>query len=171
MNMKTFAPLLFLPLLGAGVRDTISNDRDPLHPAWNGEQGVEMNPSGSFGDGWIYVYFPGFGTFSLGDSTTEGTFAHAIFEAFGGSFDGFDYVLMKTHAPSDINGGVIVFMPRIDGDSCIADFNDDGVVDLYDVFGFLEAFEAEDADADIDSNGGVDVFDLLRFLGGYTTGC
>ncbi|MCA9303084.1 MAG: hypothetical protein KC996_03075 [Phycisphaerales bacterium] len=171
MAIRTLTPLLFLPLVGAGVRDTVSEDRTAIRPDWNGEHGVEIDPFGAFGDGWIYVYFPGFGTFSLADSTTEGSFAHDLFVAFGGSFEGFESVLMKTNSPSDINGGVIVFMPRLDSGSCVADFNLDGSVDLFDLFQFLDAFDSDGADADLDQNGAIDIFDLLRFLGAYSTGC
>lgn len=168
MSMKALATLLFLPLLGAG---SITGPDGSGNDNWNNASNDDLNAVGSFGDGWIYVYFPGFGNFSLGDSTTEGTFAFDLFQAYGGSFDEFEYVLMKTFSPSDHNGGVIVFMPRIDDSVCVADFNSDGVLDLFDVLDFLEAYDAEDLDADIDQSGSVDVFDLFGFLGGFSVGC
>jgi len=171
MTTKTLTPIFFFSLLGAGLPGTPDGSDAPIQPVWNGEQGAAITPAGAFGDGWIYVNFPGFGTFSLGDSTTEGTFAYDLFQAFGGSFDGFEYVLMKTFSPSDINGGVIVFMPTIDAGTCIADFNSDGAVDLFDIFDFLDSFDDEDPATDIDLNGEIDVFDLLGFLGGYSVGC
>lgn len=168
MSKRALAPLLFLPLFGAA---SLAGQSDSGMDNWTDDKDSEITSVSSFGEGWIYVYFPGFGNFSLGDSTTEGTFAFDLFQAYGGSFDEFEYVMMKTFSPSDQNGGVIVFMPRVDESTCVADFNSDGAIDLFDVLDFLGAFDAEDPDADIDFSGAVDVYDLFGFLGGFAGGC
>ena len=169
MNPKSLAPLLCLPMIAMGsALEPIQFDAPIDQSRSTGT--TESHPSPDpFGEGWIYVFFPGFGTFPLSETTEEGTFAWNILQAFGGSFDGFEYVLMKTNSPSDINEGVIVFMPT--GYLCSSDFNHDGGVDLFDIFDFLDALSAGDQSADLNGDGEVGYFDLIEFLDGYAGGC
>ncbi len=55
--------------------------------------------------------------------------------------------------------------------SCAADFNSDGLVDIADVFAFLNAFNTMDPSADLTNDGIVDISDVFGFLNSYTTGC
>src|SRR5690606_22840522 len=50
-------------------------------------------------------------------------------------------------------------------ESCQADFDADGTVDVNDLLGFLGAFRNAAPAADIDASGDVDVNDLLSYLG------
>jgi hypothetical protein len=63
------------------------------------------------------------------------------------------------------NGEIII------GEYCPADFNLDLVVDIFDVFAFIDAFEAGNDAADVDQNGVTDVFDLFSYLTIYGTSC
>lgn len=54
---------------------------------------------------------------------------------------------------------------------CVADFNDDGVVDTQDVLSFLNAWNAGESSADINRDGTVDTQDVLAFLNAWNTGC
>ncbi len=54
---------------------------------------------------------------------------------------------------------------------CPADFNDDGVLDVFDVLGFLNAFSAQHSSADLINDGIYDFFDVQRYLSLYSQGC
>ena len=70
----------------------------------------------------------------------------------------------------DSNIGNQLYYNRL-GPICLADFNDDGVVDTRDVLAFLNAWNAQDASADCDGNGVIDTRDVLCFLNLWTAGC
>ncbi len=55
--------------------------------------------------------------------------------------------------------------------TCDADWNGDGIVDFFDVAGFLNAFSSEDPAADLNDDGLFDFFDVQTFLGLFATGC
>lgn len=52
-----------------------------------------------------------------------------------------------------------------------ADLNDDGVLDFFDVAGFLQWFSSHDERADLDGNNAFDFFDVLTFLQRFSSGC
>ena len=54
---------------------------------------------------------------------------------------------------------------------CRADFNGDGVADLFDFLAFFNAFDAGDPLADFDFDGELTVFDFLAFLNRFDLGC
>lgn len=54
---------------------------------------------------------------------------------------------------------------------CVADLNDDSLVDLDDFFAFLNCFDATDVCADVDGNPGVDLGDFFAFFNGFDRGC
>jgi hypothetical protein len=54
---------------------------------------------------------------------------------------------------------------------CRADFNGDGVADLFDFLAFFNAFDAGDALADFDFDGALTVFDFLAFQNRFDSGC
>lgn len=57
------------------------------------------------------------------------------------------------------------------GFRCAADFNDDGVVDLFDYLDFVAAFASEDPIADFNVDGVIDFFDYLDFVAVFASGC
>ncbi|MDF1809505.1 MAG: GC-type dockerin domain-anchored protein [Phycisphaerales bacterium] len=54
---------------------------------------------------------------------------------------------------------------------CVADINGDGVLNFFDVSGFLTAFNLMDPSADIDGNLSFNFFDVSAFLSEYSMGC
>ena len=56
-------------------------------------------------------------------------------------------------------------------DVCEADLTGDGVLDIFDVFAFLDMFNAGDAGADLNGDGVLDIFDVFAYLDGFNAGC
>jgi hypothetical protein len=54
---------------------------------------------------------------------------------------------------------------------CPADFTEDGALDIFDVFAFLDAFNASDPAADFTGDGSFDIFDVFAFLDAFNAGC
>lgn len=54
---------------------------------------------------------------------------------------------------------------------CIVDWNGDGVLDFFDVQGFLADFAAHDPRADLNNDGAWDFFDIQIFLNWFSIGC
>lgn len=52
-----------------------------------------------------------------------------------------------------------------------ADINSDGVLDFFDISGFLSAFSSMDSSADINNDGSYDFFDISAFLSVFAQGC
>ncbi|MCB1246270.1 MAG: hypothetical protein KDB69_03275 [Acidimicrobiia bacterium] len=65
-------------------------------------------------------------------------------------------------------GRVVV---SIGDSSCIADFNNDGFVDFFDVVAFLAVFNDGTPEADLNNDGVIDFFDVVAFLNEFTIGC
>jgi hypothetical protein len=55
--------------------------------------------------------------------------------------------------------------------ACTADFNDDGILDFFDVQAFLQAFATQDPSADFTNDGVYDFFDVQAFLQAFSAGC
>lgn len=55
--------------------------------------------------------------------------------------------------------------------SCVADFNGDGVVDTRDVLAFLNAWASGSVATDLDGDGTIDTRDLLAFLNAWAVHC
>jgi len=55
--------------------------------------------------------------------------------------------------------------------SCPADTTGDGVLDIFDVFGFLDQFNAGDLGADLTGDGVLDIFDVFAYLDVFSAGC
>jgi hypothetical protein len=54
---------------------------------------------------------------------------------------------------------------------CYVDFNNDGVLDLFDFLSFVNSFNASEARADCTGDGTLDLFDFLCFVNGFEVGC
>jgi len=54
---------------------------------------------------------------------------------------------------------------------CPADFTGDGSLDIFDVFGFLDAFNSGNPAADFTGDGSFDIFDVFGFLDAFNAGC
>jgi len=57
------------------------------------------------------------------------------------------------------------------GVGCPADFTGDGLLDIFDVFGFLDAFNSANPAADFTGDGSFDIFDVFAFLDAFNAGC
>jgi len=56
-------------------------------------------------------------------------------------------------------------------DTCVADLTGDGALDIFDVFAFLDLFNAGDLGADITGDGTLDIFDVFGYLDLFNAGC
>ncbi|MFI4915445.1 MAG: GC-type dockerin domain-anchored protein [Phycisphaerales bacterium JB060] len=54
---------------------------------------------------------------------------------------------------------------------CIADFDGNSVLDIFDFLAFQNAFDAGDRRADLDGDGRLTIFDFLTFQNAFATGC
>lgn len=55
--------------------------------------------------------------------------------------------------------------------ACLADLNDDGILNFFDVSAFLTAYSAQDPAADLTGDGVYDFFDVSAFLSAFAAGC
>lgn len=65
----------------------------------------------------------------------------------------------------------IEFIGIVPIDDCVADFNDDGDLNFFDVQAFLAAFSAQDPAADLTNDGIFNFFDVQMFLQIFSAGC
>ena len=54
---------------------------------------------------------------------------------------------------------------------CPADFTGDGLLDFFDISGFLNAYNTQDPSADFNHDGMYSFFDVSAFLGAFSAGC
>jgi hypothetical protein len=54
---------------------------------------------------------------------------------------------------------------------CVADLTGDGLLDVFDVFAFLNAFNSMDPVGDFTGDGQYDVFDVFAYLNLFNQGC
>jgi hypothetical protein len=68
--------------------------------------------------------------------------------------------------------GVVVSGPTCpwQGDTCFADYNNDGGIDGDDVIAFFGDWDASNACADVDGSGGVDGDDVIAFFSSWDAG-
>lgn len=74
-------------------------------------------------------------------------------------------VMASTAGPAKLELG---FYPQGD---CVADFNDDGVLNFFDVSAFISAFTGMDPSADLTGDGVLNFFDVSAFIGVFAGGC
>lgn len=121
------------------------------------------------GDGTSLVRITGMGSTvntDLGSTTLGFTVAPGNVQALSG--------------PIDINAnGHIVFagvlangcVGLFTAEPCRADFNNDGVVDLFDYLDFVQVFAANAPEADYNNDLVIDLFDYLDFVQAFAEGC
>jgi len=121
-------------------------DADPLYQAPQNGQ-ITINADGSF----FYQADPGF----------SGT-------------DSFTYrsVTSIPNVPDPVYSNAATVIVIITESTCgPADFTGDGSLDIFDVFAFLDVFNASDPTADFTNDGVLDIFDVFAFLDAFNTGC
>jgi hypothetical protein len=69
------------------------------------------------------------------------------------------------------SGAVHIYELNCVSAECAADFTGDGTLDIFDVFAFLDAFNAGDLDADFTGDGTLDIFDVFDYLDAFEAGC
>jgi hypothetical protein len=69
------------------------------------------------------------------------------------------------------NGTVGVFVATPNGSGCVVDFNNDGVLNFFDVSAFISAFGKGDPEADLTKDGELNFFDISAFLNAFGAGC
>jgi hypothetical protein len=80
---------------------------------------------------------------------------------------GSKYILRMGESPF-----VGAWMIRAGARSCLADIApDQGALDVFDVFAYLDEFNAGSAAADFNSDGALDIFDVFAFLDAFNAGC
>jgi hypothetical protein len=81
----------------------------------------------------------------------------------------FDHIGFGALDTSESSGSISAsFDIRLD---CAADFTNDGTLDVFDVFAFLDAFQAMDDAADFTGDGAFDIFDVFAYLDAFNAGC
>lgn len=124
---------------------------------------------------------PGFGLVASNGSVVmnpDGSFEYMPDAGFSGT-DSFAYRLIGTVVeglpnPSDgrfVSDPATVVIRVASGACNVADFNADGMLNFFDVSGFLVAYQAMDPAADLNGDGLFNFFDVSRFLVAYGDGC
>ena len=54
---------------------------------------------------------------------------------------------------------------------CVADMNDDGALNIFDLFFFISLWESGDPDADLNNDGRFDFFDFVAYVNLFNQGC
>ena len=72
---------------------------------------------------------------------------------------------------SQIAGDQFVNLSQPPVVDCIADFNDDGLVNFFDVSDFIAAFNSQDPGADVNNDGLFNFFDVSDFIAAFNQGC
>lgn len=128
--------------------DTLEGPRLAVTGPYPGEvilwDGVSWSPFGADTDGMVRA---------ITQATHE---YNAVY--LGGSF-------------REVNGVPSEGIARFRCESCLADFNTDGMLDTRDLVAFLNAWAAGDDSADWDGDGDVNTSDLIEYLGAWSAGC
>jgi hypothetical protein len=70
-----------------------------------------------------------------------------------------------------LDGGSVSVLELDDCGGCVADLTGDGLLDVFDVFAFLNAFNSMDPVGDFTGDGQYDVFDVFAYLNLFNQGC
>jgi endonuclease/exonuclease/phosphatase family metal-dependent hydrolase len=62
-------------------------------------------------------------------------------------------------------------LPLAESDPCLADWNDDGELNFFDVSLFLSDFASQQSQADLNNDNSYDFFDVATFLSAFSAGC
>jgi len=77
----------------------------------------------------------------------------------------------RLDSEAGVDGGSVTMVVLDDCSGCPADFTGDDSLDIFDVFAFLDAFNAMDPAADFTGDGLYDIFDVFAFLDAFNGGC
>lgn len=91
-----------------------------------------------------------------------------------GDLDGdsdLDMVMTQSGYEDDLDDVGVLLNQYIQFSLCPADMNPECVLNIFDVFAFLNAFTSADPAADFTGNGTFDIVDVFAFLNAYNAGC
>lgn len=153
------------PVTGELVIDTSFPGGTPgAEDAWD----VFLGP-GSFNEG-TGEYEPGAyeGTFGFIHPDGMGGFI-----TFGFTCDGDGDGIFEGDDEFTPWGGFYMILLALEGGEpvCPGDFDGSGAIDIFDLLGFIDAYNSGTPAADFDGSGAVDIFDLLGYIDAYTAGC
>lgn len=151
--------------------------------SWVSACGGFVTSIASFGDtllvgttgGTVYRFNPTTGTyyanFGIGtDQSGVGVYeSKGVATTSSGVVRTFDPLLGQVFSTTNTQAGDVSALLVID--DCKADFNDDGLVNVFDYISLMNAYAAGDLRADIDGNGLLNVFDPIAFGTHYAVGC
>lgn len=141
-----------------GDRAAISGDRAYFAVSGKGRVFPFRYSNGSWG---------GYGEILDPDGPSEGAFGSVL------ATDGVTLVIgdrLDDDAAHNLTDAGAVYTMTLNP-PCIADFNSDGVVDIFDFLAFQNAFVAQLGTADMDCNGIFDFFDFLGYQNKFVAGC
>jgi hypothetical protein len=87
-----------------------------------------------------------------------------------GVVNGNELIAIGDQGPSTSRSTVVIRF-TMQGSSCVADFNNDGTLDFFDLQVFLQVFSDGDSAADLNDDGTLDFFDIQEFLQLFANGC
>lgn len=119
---------------------------------------------------------PGWGGYGAEDPDTfEPILPEGV--AFSDVLSGVDEMVFTTLQPgfffsfTDHTIGIDNITITRSGAICVADLNNDGELNFFDVSAFLGFFASQNPIADLNSDGGFDFFDVSLFLSAFSIGC
>ena len=122
----------------------------------------ECDPSG-FGEGQVFL-----GSAEVNTDASGSTLFEAVFE----TVTPIGWVVSAT-ATELVSGNTSEFSPceSVVGSACIADMNNDDLLNFFDVSAFLSAFSMQNPLADFNNDGQFNFFDVSAFLSAFAAGC
>ncbi len=86
---------------------------------------------------------------------------------------GADSITFRVSTPSGISTNTTISIQYTTGplDGCIADLDNNGVVDVLDFFAFVALFNLSHPLADLNNDGNIDVLDFFLFVQAFNIGC
>lgn len=132
------------------------------------EDGAWADGLGERQEAWIFISIPRYGIVSLQELHDQSTAAYTAWLDVGEPLESYQPVALHTNMANNNNGGIeLLMLPE----RCLGDFNADGLVDLYDIPAFLDAYLRQDPSADLTRDGAFDIRDQILFLELSTMPC
>lgn len=143
----------------------IGNEADNGWSGWFDTSNAGGPATGLYLEGWI----------DLGDqfgSVPEGVHLAAL-SYLTGDGDPLDAFLQVPfgNGDGDVTGDEYVYVSLNTLEPCLADINNDGALDFFDISAFLALYAESDPDADLNNDGAHDFFDVSLLLSAYQSGC
>ena len=123
--------------------------------AWNGADTTGLDTADPMTNGGVVL-----STSIIYDSNGDGVFNNPTSNFFDPAF------------PADEAYSLAFYIGYYaDEVDCIADFNNDGLVNFFDVSAFIAAFNSQDPSADVNNDGLFNFFDVSDFIAAFNQGC